>query len=363
MRICCVILAGGNREDKIGAAVESALGLVDTIILIDTDAADAAIVVVRGMIGTRCVVVKLPDGMTSTSERRTFCLAVAHELGFDACILLDTDERLIWCDANEVWSEVERAREHGAYWCMTWNDLDAIGGNSYPKARFFWLPAVGRYDGIAHEAFVANTPGALLKSVTFHEVPKTPSELEALTLSVAETMRTEIRKEPGNSRWHFYLADSLCHHGRFDEAIESFRTAALLTGWDEERDWSWYRIALIYGEQRRYAEAIEALQIGGVNIPEQAWYLAYCCHRSGQNDRAVYWAQKSARIAEEQRDRLRIGFSYRFAQFEGPFNVLDHAYRALGETKLADEAKRKTEEMIALRRSGLPCSVREKLAA
>jgi tetratricopeptide (TPR) repeat protein len=360
------ILAGGHREDKIGGAIESALGLVDEMLLVDTgESAQAAIAVARGILGSRCRVVEYPGTYYQCAHGRNFCLEQATALGLDCVILLDTDERLIWNDAAAVHSELDAMRSSGVGWSMTWNDLQ-----TYPKARAFHLPTSGRYDGEVHEGFCVDTPGALMTTLAFHELQKTTEELGAHVAAIEKVVRRLTREDPGNARWRYYLGDCLAYQARGNatreaEAIEAFTTAAVLTGWEEERDWSYYRIADVHSKAGRYHDAFRALETAGMRIPEHAWLAAYCLHRAGENDRAVYWAQKAARIAAQQRDALRVGFNYKFAQFEGPFDVLDHAYRALGETELAKDARVKVEQMIALRESLGPVRAKapERIAA
>jgi hypothetical protein len=366
MSIGVAILAGGHREDKIGGAIESALGLVDEVLLIDTgESAQAAISVARGMLGPKFRVAQYPGTYYQCAHGRNFCLEQATAIGLDCVILLDTDERLIWNDASTVHAELDAMRASGIGWGMTWNDFQ-----TYPKVRAFHLPTAGRYDGEVHEGFCVDTPGALMTTLAFRELPKTATELDAHVASIEMIVRRLTREDPGNARWRYYLGDCLAYQANGDaareaEAIEAFTTAAVLTGWEEERDWSYYRIADMHCKSGRHYDAFRALETAGMRIPEHAWLAAYCLHCAGENDRAIYWAQKAARIAEQQRDVLRVGFNYKFAQFEGPFDVLDHAYRALGEIELANEARTRVEQMIALRESLGPVRARipERIAA
>lgn len=60
----------------------------------------------------------------------------------------------------------------------------------------------------------------------------------------AALLEQALLKEPKNSRYRFYLAQSYLDGGEYEKAIENYEKRIAMGGWSEEVFWSMYRIAL-----------------------------------------------------------------------------------------------------------------------
>jgi tetratricopeptide (TPR) repeat protein len=341
--LLATILAGGDREDVIVPAAESAIAVADHVVLIDTGpSAQKAIELVCSLLGDRCSVAKYPGEYGSCTDGRNFSAAVAQSMGYAWYVHVDTDERLIVKDRESV---REMLRETKADVVLTRNDL-----RTYKKHRFFRLPINGKWDGPAHEGFVTSCDQYLCDNVTFHEIPKTPEQQAKHQQAVLDAMLKALETDSVNSRWHYYAGDSAEFLGQRDLAIGHYLQAAALSWWNEEVDWSYYRAACAYSSADKFEHAIAVLRRSKIRIPEHAWQLAYCKLRLGKFEEAVYWGQRAARMGEAQRKTERLGFTFEFAWYEGPHNILHYAYNALGDGELADQEKLEWERQERLRK-------------
>ena len=65
-----------------------------------------------------------------------------------------------------------------------------------------------------------------------------------------------LKEEPGNVRYHFYLANSYKDSGQFDKAIEYYHKRIALGDWEQEIWYSYYNIGNIYEAQGKMPDAI-----------------------------------------------------------------------------------------------------------
>jgi tetratricopeptide (TPR) repeat protein len=326
------IPSGGYRESFIGELIVGLLPIVDHFIFVDSgESAQEAIRIGVEMAGTdKSTVVKYDcGGDFDCATARNICLDSARDIGADWVSIWDTDERVV-ADPEYV-SQLLITTDSDV---VMISDVDL----RYKKAKFFRVPAKGRWSGIVHEAYCDTCPSSVDPRIRFSEVPKSAGEHTDRMRMIENKCRKAIELEPGQARWHYYLGDSLSANGKFDEAVDQFLHAAILSGWQEEVDWSYYQAATIRERQGRRTDALALCKTSGLRIPETAWLAALVAHRDGQHEMAIYYSQLAAELAEKQRGTERIGFSDRFAWYEGPHDVARFAYRALKrEDKFAIE--------------------------
>jgi tetratricopeptide (TPR) repeat protein len=340
MQLAAAILAGGNRESAIGGAIESANAFVDHFVLIDTGpSAQKAIEVASSMLGDRCSIAKYP-GDFDCATARNFALKSVFDAGFDWALMLDTDERI-----QTKPGIVRRMLDEITTNTVLIEDERRV----YKKTKLFHKSHQGQWSGIVHEAYCSLEQKALAKGITFSELPKTAEEMLARNIWIEDKCLKAIELEPGQARWHFYHADALQSLGSFDEAVEEYLEASELSTWDEEIDWSRGCASRLRAYQERYRDAADICLHSSMRTPELAWHAAYCLHKLGENESAIEWAHRAAELAERQRETERCGFSNKFAWYEGPFDVMRWAYRALGDEAKEAEALAMVEKMSELR--------------
>ena len=282
---------------------------------------------------------------------RNFALAAAAEIGADWAVTLDTDERI---DIGDV-------DVHAVLAATAADSLHVKHVNAtYGKERFFRLPARGQYIGPTHEAFIRDGgESETLEGVLFDELGKTHEQYRQKAERDIAILTRHTQEHPDDPRWFYYLGDSYAGLGRNEEAVAAFRTCASLNGWDEEGGWAMYRAAECLLRLNRPAEAIEACAVGMAKHAGQAelpWLAGFASWQAGRPAQAVYWARQAIAIghfAGHGESVPRIGFRHPPALWEGPYDVLRFALRAIGDEEGADEAERLFHEARAARDEAL----------
>jgi hypothetical protein len=336
----------GNSATLIAGALESVVAWVDVCLVIDTGVTDDSLAIARRIAGDKYAERRFAWSR-DFSAARNFALDAAHELGGDWALTLDTDERI---DTNgvDLRAAVGAAKE-GVLMLF-----DA--GRTYAKERFFRLPMPVRYTGPTHESFAAYEVGVrTLERAVFRELPKSPEELVRKFERDVSILEPYVREHPKDPRWHYYLGESLKNLGRRAEALAAYDACAALRGWNEESAWACYRAAECLCELDRFRDAVDRCAAGlarHAGVAELAWLAAFAAYRSGDPAQASYWARLSITHGLFRGDGAgvpRIGFRNPAALYEGPYDVLRFALRALGDVKGAEAAEQAFHEARAAR--------------
>jgi glycosyltransferase involved in cell wall biosynthesis len=345
MRLISTTLTG-NGASLIGDALKSVVGWVDVCLVIDTGVTDDTLAVARAVAGDKYAERRF-TWIDDFSAARNFALDAAHELGGDWALTLDTDER-VEPNGEDLRAELARGSE-GVLMVM-----DAE--RTYAKERFFRLPMRERYVGPTHEAFPSYKAGTrTLAHATFHEVAKSPEELRKKFERDVAILEPHARKNPGDPRWHYYLGESLKNLEREEEAVRAYDACAALRGWNEESAWACYRAAECLCRLERFRDAIDRCAAGlarHAGIAELAWLAGFAAFQLGDAPQAVYWSRLSITHGLFRGAGAavpRIGFRNPAALYEGPYDVLRFALRAVGDEAGAKEAERLWEQAAAAR--------------
>ncbi|MCD6029165.1 MAG: uncharacterized protein K0S78_1339 [Thermomicrobiales bacterium] len=343
----------GNSETIIGDALRSIVDWVDWVLVVDTGVSDDTLRIARDIARDKLVVRQF-SWRDDFAAARNFALAAAAELGAAWAVTLDTDERIAVgeIDLRAALAEATADVLHVKH-----------EGGTYGKERCFRLPARGQFVGPTHEAFiVAGGGSATLEGVRFAELGKSPEQYRQKAERDIAILSRHTAAHPDDPRWFYYLGDSLAGLGRHDEAIAAFRTCASLNGWDEEGAWAMYRAAESLLKLDRPVEAVEACAIGmsrHAGLAELPWLAAYASWQAGKPAQAAHWARVSVGLGHFAGSGAavpRIGFRHPPALWEGPFDVLRFALRALGDESGADEAERLFQRASEARRGGTAIS-------
>jgi tetratricopeptide (TPR) repeat protein len=347
--IVSTTLAGSN-QDIIGDAIRSVVDWVDRVLVIDTGIGDDSLEIARSIAGDKLLVRQFP-WRNDFAAARNFALAAAAEAGADWAVTLDTDERIDIgdVDIHAVLAATKATSLHVKHVNAT-----------YGKERFFRLPAQGQYIGPTHEAFIREGgESETLAGVLFDELGKTHEQYRQKAERDIAILTRHTQEHPDDPRWFYYLGDSYSGLGRNEEAIAAFRTCASLNGWDEEGGWAMYRAAECLLKLNRPVEAVEACAAGMAKHAGQAelpWLAAFASWQAERPAQAIYWARQAIAMgyfAGHGASVPRIGFRHPPALWEGPYDVLRFALRAIGDEAGADEAERLFHEAKTARDEAL----------
>lgn len=325
----------GNAGAIIEDALRSVLPWVDACLVIDTGVTDDTLEVARRVAGAKYVERTL-RWQNDFSMARNYALDAAHELGADWAVTLDTDERI---DSNgEDLRALLGSMKEGVLYLF-----DAT--RTYSKERCFRLPMPVRYEGPTHEAFEAYRVGVRTATrAVFRELEKSAEQARGKFERDVAILEPYVRAHPDNPRWHYYLGESLKNLGHYADAVAAYDACAALRGWNEESAWACYRSAECLCRLDRYREAIDRCAAGlarHAGIAELAWLAGFAAYQLGDSEQAVYWARLSIAhgcFEGDGRAIRRIGFRHPPALYEGPYDLLRYALKALGDEKGAQAA-------------------------
>lgn len=327
----------GSNAGIIGDALASIVAHVDRCLVIDTGAKDDTLEVARRVAGDKLHVREFP-WRNDFAAARNFALQAATQLGARWAITVDTDERIHLADGVQLKQELLKTRGKVL--------MVAIDDGTYAKERIFRLPAKVSWKGPTHEAVEGKRDGdnAVLAGVTFSELPKDAASLKAKFERDVAILREHTAAHPRDARWHYYLGASLADLERHEEAIAAFRACADLKGWAEEGAWACYREAWCHYHLKRWTDAIDACTRGLAIRPataELAWLAGWAALKAGRHSDAIAWSNMAAvnGLYEGAGANFeRIGFRNPQALYEGPYEVLEATYRALGDKTAAEAA-------------------------
>lgn len=336
MRLVSTTLTG-NARSVIGDALRSVVDWVDACILIDTGIADDTLDVARSIAGDKLVVREFP-WVENFAAARNFALQAAAEAGANWSLTLDTDERMV-VRGIDVRAMLD-AQVAGVL--LVESDTGA-----YAKERFLRLPATVRWSGPTHEALLGRDAVgiATLPGISFHELPKDDAAVRRKLERDDRILLHHIESHPRDPRWHYYLGDTMRHAGRYREAIGAYEACTALRGWDEEAAWACYQAAqchIALGELHRAVDSCAMGLARHAGLAELSWLAAYASHRLGNHAQAVYWARLAIPWSWYRgygKAVTRIGFRHLPGLYEGPYDVLRFALKAMGDEAGAEEAE------------------------
>jgi glycosyltransferase involved in cell wall biosynthesis len=217
-----------------------------------------------------------------------------------------------------------------------------------------------RYEGVLHEYVTADVPHRIVPLPgpwvdVFHEGAR--SRDPQTYRKDAAILEAALAREPGNTRYAFYLAQSLKDAGELPRALEAFRRRATMGGWDEEAWHARYQAAQIVERLARPAADVERAYLEAFNArPSRAEPLVQLArwHRTRQEwPLALLYARAAAAIPRPP-DQLFVEDAV-------------YAWRALDELSIAawhagarEEGRRAALRLLAEAR--FPPSERERIA-
>jgi len=361
--IVSTTLVGPGTVDVLDQALESVHDQVDAclVILTDPEIDEREIVHAarRGRVKRERLILSRFDWVGDFAAARNFALDRARvELGATWSVTLDTDERLHFADGVRLASLLADSRVD------VFLVMQADG--SYAKERLIRLSLPYRWRGATHECLPLLGGGELrqtLAGVTFSELAKSPEQLRAKFSRDVQILSLELvanKPSAANARAWFYLGESYHGLGKLEDAVHAFETCARVSAWNEEAAWSRYRAADLECRRERFDAAIEHAALGLIKhagIAELAWIAGLASFRAGRFDQAIHWATLAASIgwfSGTGRWIQRLGFRYPPALWEGPYDILWHAYAAVGDVEQATRARARkaAAEKLRLKHEG-----------
>lgn len=353
--LCAVVLTSSTKSAIVGDAIRSCRDWVDHFVvihLVDDGAEDDTREIINSLASGRVTVADQVISGTYIHQWRNAGLALAHELGYQWAMQLDTDERMIHGGIN-----IRATLQKLPAKCQTLLVQDDKG--HYDKPRFFRLPAVGCYEGVngVHEDYRSDpSTSAVMPGVKFHELEKSPEALRARLIGDLRGLDEQIKAEPEVARWHYYRASTLAALGWDKDAVGSFFDSFRVAGDDHGiKAWCCYQAAGCYARLKDHKAALMTICEGMIwasHLPELPWFASVQCLQMDRVEDAIAWAKMAISLGHETKrhdSRTRVGFREAGAHMDYPYEVLAEAYRRVGHETLCKWAIKTARKLKAER--------------
>jgi tetratricopeptide (TPR) repeat protein len=327
MRIASITITS-DRHLIIREALESVCTQVDKFLFVDLGIDPLTmeeIKVACGVCGTdTAFTTGKPDEKIDALRNRGLDLAAAQ--GFDWAIQLDTDERLSFPDNfREILGNSPGVN--------TFSSIYATG--TYSKERVFRLPVDGVFTGGIHEQWSGSCV-ALMKGLTFFELPKSEETLDTLTAAMVKGLEEQMKAHPESYRWPLQLALIYRAKEKPGLAIKLLFDALNLDANETTKAWMQYVVALCYMDINdpvtALSECLDGLSFHP-GLAELSHLAGICCMKMGRPQEAMCWANMAisnglfygSSFAEN-----RMGHREPYALWDGPFELQRDAMKAMG---------------------------------
>lgn len=210
---------------------------IDCYVICDTGSTDESINLIRGVFDP----LDIPGEIVHTefidfSQARNFALdaARASSLEFDYILLCDADMQLVI--TNPDWKAAIAAPAHQLI-------QRTLAGREYPNVRLVHRNHPARYVGMTHEYLDVGDHRPILEGISYFDYANGSSHSHKFERDI-QLLEKGLQAEPGNSRYMFYLANSLSAVQRYTEAIAWYEKRFAIDDYPGERFASSYQIGL-----------------------------------------------------------------------------------------------------------------------
>jgi len=297
----CLNMIVRNEAAIIERALQSVVGVVDCCVIGDTGSTDGTPAVIRAFCAAHGIACELHEfPFVDFSQARNEALAHARRspLAFEYLVLFDADMELK-CDdpAALAFRDADAA--------LVRQDSATI---AYENVRLLRRGADARYVGATHEALAVTGNIARLTGVHFIDHADGANRPEKLERD-ERLLRTALEQDPGDHRAMFYLAQTLRDAGHHAAAAAWYARRAAAGGWDEERWYARYQVALCQKQQGDVAGFVSGCLDAYALRPTRAEPLVHLARHyadTGAHDAGLLLLEAAARLPWPGHDRLFI---------------------------------------------------------
>jgi tetratricopeptide (TPR) repeat protein len=245
----CLNMIVKNESKIIHRLLESVYPIINCYCICDTGSTDNTIELIETFFSEKNIPGKvIREPFKNFAHNRSFALQACSGMS-DYAILLDADMIL---EVNEF--DKHKLAEADSFCLLQGND-----SFYYQNMRIVRNNGFYKYTGVTHE-YISTPSGN-------HNINIGKNELFIRDIgdggSKSDKFERDIRllleglnEEPGNVRYHFYLANSYKDSGQFEKAIEYYQKRISLGDWEQEIWYSYYNIANIYEAQCKMSDAV-----------------------------------------------------------------------------------------------------------
>lgn len=245
MSTVCLSMIVKNETHIIHECLNSIWQHIDYWVVVDTGSTDGTQDLIRTFFAEKGIPGELIERpWINFGHNRSEALELCTGKG-DYAWMIDADDRIL----GEFKYPNGKNLQHDAYAIKCGRENCVWWRNQIFKTGIGW-----QYLGVLHE--YANCPNRepLTQAQIFGEYHLEARTLGARNVNItqiekyskdAELLETELSKDPTNSRYQFYLAQSYFDSQQWEKAESAYLRRVELGGWEEECYYSLFRVALI----------------------------------------------------------------------------------------------------------------------
>lgn len=287
----CLCMIVKNEAGIIERCLRSVRPLISTWVIVDTGSTDGTQDVIRRFFAD------LPGELherpwKSFGDNRTEAMQLARGKA-DYTLVMDADDEL---SIPPGWQLPSLDRD-------AYHLLLTQRGHSMYRAQLFRSALPWRYEGVLHEYPTcdqtirqAKLPGL---QILMHPDSARSSDPDKYRKD-ARVLEEALAREPDNTRYAFYLAQSYRDAGLYEQAIAAYRKRAAMGGFPEEVWYSLFQVGQLGEKAGRPAdEVIAAYLTAFENRPSRAeapCALARYCRMQGRHASAYVFARAAAEL-------------------------------------------------------------------
>ena len=245
----CLNMIVKNESKIIRRLMESVSSIIDCYCICDTGSTDDTIEIINTFFSQKNIPGKVvSEPFKNFAHNRSHALQACSGMS-DYAILLDADM------VFEINKFDKRKLAEADSFCLLQGNDDFY----YKNMRIVRNNGLYKYTGVTHE-YICTPSGNhninIGKNELFiRDIGDGGSKSDKFERDV-RLLLDGLKEEPGNVRYHFYLANSYKDSGQFDKAIEYYLKRIALGDWEQEIWYSYYNIGNIYDAQGKKSDAI-----------------------------------------------------------------------------------------------------------
>lgn len=245
-----------NESKIITRLLESVSGLIDCYCICDTGSTDNTVEVIRDFFEKKHPRIwgqVITEPFRDFGYNRTCALRACEAMNVKFILLLDADMILETPAGPAALLDI-LDDQHDAYYLYQGSD-----SYYYRNVRIVRNGRGMKYTGVTHE-YIDTPPNTIYK-----QIPRTAAFINDVGDGGCkdDKFRRDImllsrglETDPGNIRYIFYLANSLCDAGEYITAIDTYKKRISMGGWNEEVWYCYYRIGKCYQSMEDMPNAI-----------------------------------------------------------------------------------------------------------
>lgn len=230
MKLCLGMIVK-NESKRIERALASVAQFIDGYVVTDTGSTDDTIEKIEAFFKLHKVpgrITKAPFENWSQARNANLVAAKAYamENKLDYVLLMDADMELVVKRATSFLDENRMG--------LAYNMMQKAGALQYMNTRLIHTFAAGGYRGVTHEYMDVPPAGDITDDVAYFLDHADGANRPDKFKRDIRLLRDDLKKDPGNARSMFYLANSYRDAGDPVNAAKWYERRIKAGGWDEE---------------------------------------------------------------------------------------------------------------------------------